>query len=249
MKRSTRPVHRLTPQLALMGGIMAISPMSVDMYLPAFPAIANDLHATAAEVSNTLAVFLLAMGVGQLFTGPLADRYGRRRPLLGGLIGFALTAALCAVATNIGLFTFARALAALSVCMTSVCIRAMVRDRYDPVEGARVMSKAQTGLGIIAGWGAIFLGLSFYVRRWFGARRWRTIHRATILVWALAVIHTLGAGTDATQFWMRAILLTTGVPIVFLFLRRVMPGEAKPARRTRPAQPAQPAPESAGAPR
>ncbi len=106
-----------------------------------------------------------------------------------------------------------------------------------------------TGLGIIAGWGAIFLGLSFYVRRWFGARRWRTIHRATILVWALAVIHTLGAGTDATQFWMRAILLTTGVPIVFLFLRRVMPGEAKPARRTRPAQPAQPAPESAGAPR
>ena len=153
MKRSTRPVHRLTPQLALMGGIMAISPMSVDMYLPAFPAIANDLHATAAEVSNTLAVFLLAMGVGQLFTGPLADRYGRRRPLLGGLIGFALTAALCAVATNIGLFTFARALAALSVCMTSVCIRAMVRDRYDPVEGARVMSIMMlvSGLGPVLG--------------------------------------------------------------------------------------------------
>ena len=136
-----------------MGGIMAISPMSVDMYLPAFPAIAHDLNATAAEVSNTLAVFLLAMGVGQLFTGPIADRYGRRRPLLGGLIGFALTAALCAVATDIGLFTFARALAALSVCMTSVCIRAMVRDRYDPVEGARVMSIMMlvSGLGPVLG--------------------------------------------------------------------------------------------------
>jgi len=103
-----------------------------------------------------------------------------------------------------------------------------------------------TGLGIIAGWSAAFLGLSFYARRWFGARRWRTIHRATILVWALAVIHTLGAGTDATQLWMRAILLTTGIPIAFLFLRRIMPGEAKPARRVRPSQPA---PESAGAPR
>ena len=103
-----------------------------------------------------------------------------------------------------------------------------------------------TGLGIIAGWSAAFLGLSFYARRWFGARRWRTIHRATILVWALAVIHTLGAGTDATQLWMRAILLATGIPIVFLFLRRIMPGEAKPARRVRPGQPA---PESAGAPR
>ncbi len=92
-----------------------------------------------------------------------------------------------------------------------------------------------TGLGIIAGWSAAFLGLSFYARRWFGARRWRTIHRATIGVWALAVIHTLGSGTDATQLWMRVILLVTGVPIVFLFLRRVLPGEAKPAPRRRPA--------------
>jgi len=103
-----------------------------------------------------------------------------------------------------------------------------------------------TGLGIIAGWSAAFLGLSFYARRWFGARRWRTIHRATILVWVLAVIHTLGAGTDASQLWMRVILLTTGIPIVFLFLRRILPGEAKPARRVRPAQPA---PESLGGPR
>lgn len=146
-----------------MGGIMAISPMSVDMYLPAFPAIGQDLHATAAEVSNTLAVFLFGMGLGQLFTGPIADRYGRRRPLLVGLCGFALTAALCAVATNIGLLTLARALAALTVCMTSVCIRAMVRDRYDPVEGARVMSIMMlvSGLGPVLGPLAGSLVLSF----------------------------------------------------------------------------------------
>ncbi|MEI6792693.1 MAG: hypothetical protein WCK97_05595 [Actinomycetes bacterium] len=92
-----------------------------------------------------------------------------------------------------------------------------------------------TGLGVIAGWGAAFLGLSFYARRWFGARRWRTIHRATIGVWALAVIHTLGSGTDATQLWMRVILVFTGVPIIYLFILRLMPGEAKPARRARPA--------------
>jgi len=92
-----------------------------------------------------------------------------------------------------------------------------------------------TGLGIIAGWSAAFLGLSFYARRWFGARRWRTIHRATIGVWALAVIHTLGSGTDATQLWMRAILVITGVPIIFLFIRRLFPGETKPAPRRRPA--------------
>ena len=82
-----------------------------------------------------------------------------------------------------------------------------------------------TGLGIIGGWLALFLGLSFYVRKRIGNKRWRSIHRATIVVWALAVIHTLGAGTDGTQPWMLGILLLTGVPIVFLFLRRVLPAD------------------------
>lgn len=84
-----------------------------------------------------------------------------------------------------------------------------------------------TGLGIIAGWLAVFLGLSFYARKWIGAKRWRSLHRATIAVWALGVIHTLGAGTDATQPWLQAILLVTGLPIVFLFLLRVLPSQER----------------------
>lgn len=86
---------------------------------------------------------------------------------------------------------------------------------------------AFTGLGIIAGWLAVFLGLSFYARRWIGAKRWRSLHRATIAVWALGVIHTLGAGTDASQPWMEAILVLTGVPIVGLFLLRVLPSQGR----------------------
>jgi sulfoxide reductase heme-binding subunit YedZ len=96
-----------------------------------------------------------------------------------------------------------------------------------------------TGLGIIAGWLAVFLGLSFYARKWIGSKRWRSLHRATIAVWALGVIHTLGAGTDASQPWMQAILLVTGLPIVFLFLLRVLPAD-----RPRPAA-APPAPSRA----
>ncbi len=98
---------------------------------------------------------------------------------------------------------------------------------------------AFTGLGTIAFYLAAFLGLSFYLRKSIGAKLWRKMHRATIVVWALAVVHTLGAGTDATQPWMEAILLVTGAPIVFLFLRRVLPSDtdrapapAPPARRT-----------------
>jgi len=96
---------------------------------------------------------------------------------------------------------------------------------------------AFTGLGTIAFYLAAFLGLTFYLRKSIGAKLWRKMHRATIVVWALAVVHTLGAGTDATQPWMEAILVVTGVPIVFLFLRRVLPqdnrGTPAPAQAPR----------------
>lgn len=140
MTRHARAAVHLTPRLALMGGIMAIGSLSVDMYLPAFPQIARDFHATSAEVSNTLAVFLLGTGIGQVIAGPIVDRYGRRRPLITALVAYALTCLLCAVATNIGLFTLARGLSAFAVCMTSVAIRAMVRDLYDPIDASRVTS-------------------------------------------------------------------------------------------------------------
>lgn len=85
-----------------------------------------------------------------------------------------------------------------------------------------------TGLGIVAGYLAAFLGLSFYVRKTIGAKLWRKLHRATIAVWALGVIHTLGAGTDAGQVWLQAIMVVTGVPIVALFALRMLP---RPTRR------------------
>jgi methionine sulfoxide reductase heme-binding subunit len=80
-----------------------------------------------------------------------------------------------------------------------------------------------TGLGIIGGYLAAALGLSFYARRRIGAKRWRSLHKATILVYVLSVAHTLGAGSDAGTPWLRAQLVLTGVPILFLFVMRVLP--------------------------
>jgi methionine sulfoxide reductase heme-binding subunit len=91
-----------------------------------------------------------------------------------------------------------------------------------------------TGLGVVAGELAALLGLSFYARRRIGARNWRRAHRATVVVWALGVVHALGAGTDARTLWLRAAILVTSVPIVALFLRRVA---ARPAS-SRPSVPA-----------
>lgn len=78
-----------------------------------------------------------------------------------------------------------------------------------------------TGLGVIAGLLALFLGLTFYARKDVGSKFWRKIHRATILVYVLAVIHTIGAGTDASAVWMKGWLILTTPVIVFLFLLRV----------------------------
>ena len=80
-----------------------------------------------------------------------------------------------------------------------------------------------TGMGIIGGYLAAALGLSFYARRRIGARRWRRLHRLTILVYVLGVAHALGSGSDAGTPWMRAQLVLTGAPVLFLLVMRVLP--------------------------
>ena len=87
-----------------------------------------------------------------------------------------------------------------------------------------------TGIGIIGGWLAAILGLSFYVRRWFGPGLWRKAHRFTFVVWLLAVAHTLGSGTDAGSGWLQLILALTALPVVFLATMRFLPRERRQPR-------------------
>ena len=87
-----------------------------------------------------------------------------------------------------------------------------------------------TGLGIVGGYLAAALGLSFYARRRIGAKLWRKLHRATILVYVLSVIHTLGAGSDASEPWLQAAMLVTGAPILYLLVVRMLPAP-RPQRR------------------
>ena len=87
---------------------------------------------------------------------------------------------------------------------------------------------AWTGLGIIAGWLAAILGLTFYVRHWIGPRLWRQLHRWTLAVFVLAVIHTLGAGTDARSVWLLFIVVATVAPITVLAAVRLVPTDKPP---------------------
>jgi methionine sulfoxide reductase heme-binding subunit len=89
---------------------------------------------------------------------------------------------------------------------------------------------AFTGTGIIAGYLAILVGPSFYLRRRLGAGRWRKLHRATVAVWALAVIHTLGAGSDGSKPWLRCVVLVPTAPVVYLLALRVLRARGRQPR-------------------
>jgi methionine sulfoxide reductase heme-binding subunit len=82
-----------------------------------------------------------------------------------------------------------------------------------------------TGLGVVSGWLAALLGLTFYVRRWIGPRLWRRLHRWTLAVYVLAVIHTLGAGTDARSAWLLVIVIGTAAPLAVMALARLLPSD------------------------
>jgi sulfoxide reductase heme-binding subunit YedZ len=88
-----------------------------------------------------------------------------------------------------------------------------------------------TGLGIIGGYLAAVLGLTFYLRRRIGTRRWRNLHRLTPVVYVLGVIHTIGSGSDAGTLWMTIVLLATGTPILYLGILRALPAPVSSTSR------------------
>jgi sulfoxide reductase heme-binding subunit YedZ len=90
-----------------------------------------------------------------------------------------------------------------------------------------------TGLGVVGGWLAALLGLTFYVRRWIGPKLWRRLHRWTLAVYVLAVVHTMGAGTDARSFWLLAIVIATAAPIVVMAAVRMLPSDRPRSGRPR----------------
>ncbi len=91
-----------------------------------------------------------------------------------------------------------------------------------------------TGVGILAGYLALILGPTFYLRRRIGARRWRLVHRATVLVYVLAVAHSLGSGTDGASLWFRLMVIGSAIPIAALLAIRYRP---RPARQAPPVRP------------
>ena len=135
----TRPT--LTPLLlVLLALLSSFTPLSIDMYLPALPVIAVDLHGTAGDIQLTLSAFMIAFGFGQIFYGPAGDRFGRRPVILGGLAIYVVTSIGCAFAAEAGHLVLLRFLQGLAACGGVVLARTMVRDLAEKDQAARAMS-------------------------------------------------------------------------------------------------------------
>lgn len=132
----------------ILGLLSAIGPFSIDMYLPGFPAIAADLHTSVDAVSYSLSSFFIGISFGQLLCGPLLDRFGRKRPLVIGLILYILASIGCAVSTSIETLIAFRLLQALGGCVGMVAPRAIVRDVFPLHENAKIFSLLILILGI-----------------------------------------------------------------------------------------------------
>jgi DHA1 family bicyclomycin/chloramphenicol resistance-like MFS transporter len=162
--------------ILILGLLTSIGPLSIDMYLPAFPSIAKNLHTSVSNVMLSLSSFFVGISIGQLLYGPLLERYGRKTPLYFGLGLYAISAIACAFATTVETLIIFRFFQALGGCVGMVASRAMVRDLFDVKDNAKVFS---TLMLVVAVSPIIAPTLGGYITTYLG---WRYIFIMLIIV-------------------------------------------------------------------
>jgi len=168
--------HASTAFLLLLGAMSAFPPVTTDIYLPALPELTQSLRGTITQGQITLAVYFVGLGFGQLFYGPWSDRIGRRPTMLTGAAIYLVASIGCAIATTMNQMITLRFLQAVGACSGVVISTAVVRDRFDHQESARIFSMLLTlrGVGPIVapiaggvivtwlGWRAIFWAVTLF---------------------------------------------------------------------------------------
>jgi len=174
----------MTPQkrrnlfiILILGALSTITPFAIDLYLPAFPQIANDLNTSTARVSLSVSSYFIGIALGQILYGPLLDRYGRKKPLYVGLLIFLLATIGCLSSNSVEELIAIRFLQALGGCAAQVVAMTMVRDFFSVRESSKVISLLVLILGVAPlvapplgsfiaismGWQAVFASLAVLV--------------------------------------------------------------------------------------
>jgi len=216
--------------------LLGLQPITTDLYLPALPTITAGFGADMPQAQLTLSALLLAFGVSQLVWGPLSDRFGRRPVLLTGTALYVVASLASAAVTSMEQLIVLRTLQGAAMGAGVMGARAVVRDLYAPTEGARIMSKGLTGLGVIAclsapvggllteyiGWRSALLALAV-----FGALALAVValkfeetlaQRNPRALEPLNLLRTWGQIVRHPTFWAYTLLATTSYGGLFTFL-------------------------------
>jgi len=154
--------------IIVLGSLIALGPLTIDMYLPAFPQLADDLNASTSAVQLTLTGMLGGLAVGQLVIGPLSDAFGRRRPLLLGLTAHLFASLVCAIAPSIAVLSVVRVVQGFSGAAISVVALATLRDLFSGSGMARTMSRLMLVIGLAPILAPSLGGLILQVTDWRG---------------------------------------------------------------------------------
>jgi DHA1 family bicyclomycin/chloramphenicol resistance-like MFS transporter len=151
--------------IVMLGLISALGPLSIDLYLPSLPAIGAALDADMGAVQMTVSAYFIGLALGQLVYGPITDRFGRRPPLIFGLMLYSLSSLGCVLASSIEMLVVMRLLQALGGCAGAVVCRALVRDHFSGNEMARVLSALVLVMGVAP---ILAPTLGGNMQQWFG---------------------------------------------------------------------------------
>jgi DHA1 family bicyclomycin/chloramphenicol resistance-like MFS transporter len=166
---------------ALLTALVALGPISTDLYLPSLPGMTAGLDAEVAEIQLTLSLFLAGLAAGQLLWGPYADRFGRRPVLIAGLSLYCLASIVCAFAPSIGVLIAARFVQAFGAAVGPTLCRAIVRDVHGRAGTGRIMSYLSAAVAVAPAVAPIFGG---FVEVWLG---WRA-NLATLALYGAAAL-------------------------------------------------------------
>jgi MFS transporter, DHA1 family, multidrug resistance protein len=225
------PRWALAMLLALLG---MLGPFSIDTYIPAFAGIAKSLGANPVQMQQTLSAYLFGFAFMNLFHGALADSFGRRPVVLGGIAMFALASAGCALSQSISELVFFRALQGLSTGAGMVVSRAVIRDMFPPTQAQKVMSQVTIYFGvapavapIVGGW--LFVHTGWHAIFWFltaiGTALWFAVWRFLPETLELGQRQSFGFKNLMRGYWQLGssarfllLALASGIPFNGMFL-------------------------------
>lgn len=185
MNKNTTNAFEKTSLIILLGSLTAFDPISIDMYLSAFPKIAQEFSVGISTVEISLSAFFIGLALGQLIYGPLVDIYGRKKPLIIGMLIYFFASLGCSLSNNITIFIIFRILQALGGCAGMVITRAIVSDVFEKKKAAHIYSLLMLVMGVSP---ILAPSIGGYLTLYFG---WRSIFATLAGLSLICIFYTL----------------------------------------------------------